>query len=181
MQKTLKILSVFCVVTVLMESIGAYLGFNQINTMFLCHLYTPIEFAFIIFIVKSFYQNSTYFLPVLLFCFAAFCVFDSLFIESILHFNSIPRGIEGIIIICFCVYFFYHIFTSEETFNLTTYPYFWLFSSWLIYFSGTLILFVYSFQAGVNTTFSIIHSVLNILLNLIFAYTLWLGSKKLIG
>lgn len=183
-QKTLKILSVFCLVTCIIELVSAYLGYNKINTMFMLHLFTPIEFIFIIWVMKSLKSrsfNELDFLLAILILFITFCIADSVYIESIKHFNSIGRGIEGIILICLCVFFFYSIFTSSESVDLLTYPYFWLFAGWLIYFSGTLFLFIYSYQGGLNATFSVIHSVLNIFLNLIFTYTLWLGSRKSIS
>jgi len=147
------------------------------------HLHTIVEYVFIMIITSSIISNKRFNKVALLFIiiFFVFNLINVFFIEGIFSLNFLPRGIEGLSAIGICIYFFYQLFNADETLDLIHYPYFWLFSGWLIYFSGTFFLFIYNNQAGFNITFPVIHSVLNILLNLVYTYTLWLGSRKLIS
>jgi len=181
--KTLRILSVFVLINPIQEFAALALAYNGIPNAFVFHLHTVLEFAFVCILFSKIIQVKwfTYLSITLCICFTIFCIINALYIEGLEAFNFLPRGIEGILAIIFSVYFFYRLFTAEESLDLLRYPYFWLFAGWLIYFSGTFFLFIYNDSAGFDIIFPVIHSVLNILLNLVYTYTLWLGSKKLIS
>lgn len=149
------------------------------NNLFLFHLYTILEFTLITFI---FFKRTTknYLIPFLIFAgaFLLLCIVNIIFWEGLDEFNTIPRAVEGISVIIYCFVFFFWIFNAEENFDLLKYDHFWLFSGWLIYFSGTFFLYLFSNHQSVYFLYPIIHSVLNIFLNLIYTYVLWLGSRK---
>lgn len=180
-KKTLGILSVFLVLNVIIEIVAFLISEYSINNMFVFHIHTVIEFAFVVWVALKIIKpvRATEIAIILPAAFLVFSIIDAFYIENLDSLNSLPRGIEGLIVIAISVFFFYRLFNSEENFDLLKYPYFWLFSGWLIYFSGTFFLFIYNNMAGFTITFPVIHSVLNILLNLVFTYTLWLGSRKL--
>jgi len=165
----------------MLECLTTFVATLGVHNVFLFHLYTPIEFAFVVFIFVYFFKGKLtslgYFGIILFFL---FCIVNVIFFESLNDFNSIPRGFEGLIVICLSIYFFFRLFIADEFIHLMKYPYFWLFSGWLLYFSGTFFLFIYSSKnaMGINFTYLIIHSVLNIFLNIVYAYSLWLGNKK---
>lgn len=106
-------------------------------------------------------------------------VINTIYFEPFDTFNSTLRSIENILIILFCLFFFYRLFVKSEIVYLQNYPYFWAVSGMLIHFSGTL--FIYTFAKYMATETAVylwgIHSILNILLNLLLAYTLWLSNK----
>lgn len=178
--KALRILSAFAFINIVAEIISSTLSRNFINNMPVFHLHTMIEFLFVVYLAskiidtKSFYRFSLASGLI----FLSFCITNALFIEGFEEPNFLPRGIEGLTVIGICVYFFYRLFAAEESLDLLKYPYFWLFASWLIYFSGTFFLFIYRNSSGFGIAFPIIHSILNIFLNLVYTYTLWLGSRK---
>lgn len=183
-QKVLKILSTFLILMLAIQFVVMYLNLNRINNLFLFHLYTPIEFGLLSIILSLINSRKKTKLIINGICilFILFCIFSALFIEPLSAFNSIARGIEGVLAIVLSIYFFYALFNDDDTKDLLKYPYFWLFSGWLIYFSGTFFLFMYANNQGIATlTYPIIHSVLNIFLNLVYIYVLWLGSRKSIS
>ena len=145
MQKTLRILSVFCIIKVIFVCLGAYLGYNGINNMPVIHIYTPFEFSFFCIIVSTTMSKKFKKILILLaILFTVFCIINAMYLQSIKDFNAIPRGIAGLILICVCSYFFYNLFISENTIDIIRYPFFWLNAALLIYFSGTFFLFIYT-------------------------------------
>lgn len=180
LQKAFKYLSAFLVFTMLMQIMATYLNLHGYHNLFLFHLYTPIEFIIFSTIFYSISERQPEKNLILYLCisFVVFCIINAFFIESLDSFNSIARGIEGMLAICICIYFFYQLFISETTIDLLKYSFFWLFSGWLIYFSGTFFLYIYFNKSGTTPTYAIIHSILYIFLNLVYTYVLWLGSRK---
>ncbi len=168
---------------IILQVFATYLNLNGQNNLFIFHIYTPLEFFVFTYILKSVVKSSSIkiLLNLLLISFTLFCIYDMIVFETLSKFNSVPRGIEGILAIIFCIYFFFQLFISEESFQLKSYPPFWLFSGWLIYFSGTFFLFIYANHTGSNLTYPIIHSALNLILNLAYINVLWLGSRKSIS
>jgi hypothetical protein len=183
LEKTLRILSVFCFIKVVSECTAAYLSSLSINNMFLIHIFTPIEFVSTILIFLTIHNTKPIqtFGKIISLLFCVYCVLNALFFQPITSFNSFPQGIQCIIMIMICIYFFYRLLIADEFIDLMRSPNFWLFGGWMLYFSGTLFLFILSYRGDVNLTFSVIHSVLNILLNLIFTYAIWLGRTKSIS
>jgi hypothetical protein len=180
-QKALKILSAFVIFNGVTEIVNSTVVLNNINSLPIHHFYTVVEFSVSLIIsslviypnAKSPYRFLSIIALVLL-----ISILDVSFFESLKSVNSIPRVIQGLTMIAISIYFFYKIFIASEFIDILRYPYFWLYTGWLIYFSGTFFLFVYSYQTGMTITYPIIHSVLYIFLNLVYTYVLWLGSRK---
>lgn len=174
-------MSVFLILIIVGQVFATYLNLQGKNNLFIFHIYTPVEFFVFTYILKSSIKSSLVkkIVNISMICFTLFCIYDMFEFETIYKFNSLPRGFEGILAIGFSLYFFYEIFVAEENIDLLKSSYFWLFSGWLIYFSGTFFLYIYGNHVGTNITYPIIHSILNIFLNLVYIYALWLGSRKL--
>ncbi len=184
-QKALKILSAFAVFCAVTELVNLVIVMKyKINVFPLHHTYTVIEFSCALIISSIILYPAKndriryFFIFVLV---LSFTLIDLTFFESLDMLNSIPRVIEGLTMIAVSILFFYKIFVTPEVVDILKYPYFWLFTGWLIYFSGTFFLFVYSYKTGMTITYPIIHSVLYIFLNLVYTYVLWLGSRKSIS
>lgn len=161
------------------EVIASNLGFRGINNMFILHLSSPFEFSIVVLILNAVFDNGKrVFALVAITLFVLFAAISTLVIDPIDSLNLTVRGVQGVLVIAMCLGFFIHLFRSDESLNLLSYPFFWLFSGWLIYYSGTLFLFLMAKSDAMNITYPIIHSVLNIFLNLNFIYVLWLGSRR---
>jgi hypothetical protein len=183
LNKTLRFLSVFCIVFCIVDLVFSILGKNGIHNIFIMHLTTPVEFAMILhlFVLIAFNKSKILLEFVAIIIFVIICSFNTYYLQSINVPNSLARGTEAVVIITLCVNFYYQIFKSDQNINLIQYPYFWLVSGFLIYFSGTLFLFVVTNNKEFNITYPAIHSVLYIILNLVYTYVLWLGSRKSIS
>jgi len=181
----LAIVSAFVIVTACLEILSTALTFCGVNNMPLFHCYTYIEFIFILVIYYKVLKIPAYRI-ILMFCatlFAVFSIVNLVLWESLLEFNSNQRYVEGFIIMIICVLFFLQLLRKAEFIKLETYPYFWLTSGFLTYFAGTLIVFylVRRLEDDSADFYWGIHGILNILLNVCYALTLWMGRRASIS
>jgi hypothetical protein len=115
------------------------------NNFPILHVYTLIEYIILLKfysrILKGFVPKSM--LPVLLYCFPAYSIFDSLLVESLFTFNTYSRSIEALILITLAVCWFVKIIgeTDEERSRAAGLNY--TNSGFMVYFAGSLILFSY--------------------------------------
>lgn len=179
--RALRTLSALIFFTAIMEVTGSIFAAYGWNNMPYFHLFTYIEFALIFLIyyslLKDLWQRIVL-ISVALF-FGIFSIFNLLYLESILEFNSNQRYVEGFIIMIMCVLFFLNLLRRAEFIKLETYPYFWLTSGFLTYFAGTLIVFylVKRLEDDSADFYWGVHGILNILLNVCYAMTLWMGRR----
>jgi hypothetical protein len=115
------------------------------NNFPILHVYTLIEYIILLKfysrILKGFVPKSM--LAVLLYCFPAYSIFDSLLVESLFTFNTYSRSIEALILITLAVCWFVKIIgeTDEERSRAAGLNY--TNSGFMVYFAGSLILFSY--------------------------------------
>jgi hypothetical protein len=181
----LKALSFFLYITAILEVLSLYCASRGINNFFLFHIHTVFEYGCLA-LVYYYLFNSKIIKRVLLgsiVLVAVFAIADPIFIENIASMNTIPRFINSILLIVLSMLFFYKIFIDMKIFPLGSHPMFWINTGILIYFSGTLFLFIFSnslMEQSDQTYWEswIIHSILNILLNLFFAIGLWHKRTK---
>ncbi len=176
LSKILKTLGIFLFIVIPIEGTATYLALNNMNNLTLLHGYTIIEFTFL---SAMFYQSfdhkslrkSTLALIV---AFSAFAIVNAFFIQGIDQLNSYSRGTECVLIILMSLAYFYEIFKGMKILRLEQHPMFWVTTGALLYFSGNLLLFLF-YRSDM---WAIIHSVLNIILNVCFAIAILKDAKK---
>lgn len=177
--KALKLLSAFLILSQISEFICLYLSSKRTNNMPVFHWMTFLEISIIWYVSHTVMPLHRKKLLVVNGIALLFCLINPILFQTIWEFNSIPRISLCYIAIVTVIVFFYSTFKADETMDILAYPYFWLYTGWLVYFAGNLFLFTYYDITKINDlTFPYIHSVLNILLNLAYTYALWLGSRK---
>lgn len=169
---TSKILIVFLVTTAILEIIGTVACYFYWNNLFLFHLHTYIEFAAYSIILSRLIRSKVVkqIITALISAFILFSLVNSLFLEDITGFNSIQRHIEATLIIGYCLVYVFEL-KQYNDFSLSENPYLIFALALLLYFSGSLFLFIFSrsmFATGDDSDW-VIHGYLNIFLNLIFA------------
>jgi len=183
----LKILALFILFTLLLESIAKSFQLSGINNMPIFHLFTFGESIFLVFYFRSLTENKVY-RNVALIVLGAFLIFSICSVVFWVSLNAHPstvRYIECILQMVMCLFFFADLFQKSEVKNLIYYPHYWMVSGFLLYFSGTFFMnltgdiAVMTKQMGFNGY--VIHSILNIFLNIIYTIVLWLGSKESIS
>lgn len=150
--------------------------------MFFFHFYSYFEvigFAFIFWDLVSKIMKRV--LVVLVSIFLIFSVLNITLWESLIEFNANQRYVGGVLILIMTLLYFNKIFIDAKIQKIEEDHYFWLSSILLIYTAGTLFLFILGKQVHTEDNYMYwdLHSVLNILLNIGFTITLWMGTRKL--
>ncbi len=185
LNRTQKKLLVLILITVLVEIISWVLWYKNINNLPLYHFYTPIQFLLIINIYKNKLSGlfSKYFFLVLGIAFILFSILNIVFFQDLNTFNSNTTTLLGILVIFFCLSYFYTLLKEVKYSALETNPMFWINSGFLIYFSSNLILFFINntmFKGATEASFLVwgLHAIVNIVLTIFYTIALWVHPKK---
>ena len=103
-----------------------------------------------------------------------------LFRDSVFEFNTGQRYLEMFfLMLIFFVYLREQLIRASNI-SMRSNPFFWFTAGYLIYFSGTILLFLSQdmFVATGETNYWAIHGIFNIFLNLVFTFVLWNGREK---
>lgn len=153
----------------------------SVSNMFLHHAYTFIEFGLISAIYFVLFKSKSFRISVVVLgtVFLGLSIGSLFFIENVNDFNSFQRSCEVAILMIYFFVYIYQQMKRRELFQVEFNPYFLLTVGFLIYFSGTFLLFFYAneFIKTSNLSYWIIHCSLNIFLNIIYSIVLWKGSK----
>ena len=179
--KTLKKLSVFVLITAVLEATASFYVAHSINNMFLFHIYSYIEVIGIAWIYWNLIKGRLKIVIItLVTIFLLFSIINIINWETLLEFNANQRYVGGMVITIFTLLYFSQIFIDAKIQRIESDHYFWFSSILLIYTAGTLFLFILGKQVHTedNHMYWDLHNVLNVLLNIGFALTLWMGTKK---
>ncbi|MES2389120.1 MAG: hypothetical protein V4543_14050 [Bacteroidota bacterium] len=143
----MKIILAYLVLSLLINIIAAVLAKFGLNNLPLLHFYTIAELCFVMLFFREIMQPKqvTKWIYTICIFFAVICVLNSLFLQSIYTFNSYTRSLEAILIIGFCITYL----SGEEvisTSGIRLFPAAWVSGGLLLYFSSSLIQFVFSNQ-----------------------------------
>ncbi len=153
------------------------------NNLFLLHIFTVIEFTLLTLIFQPHVKvlipkKAIHFLIAAFFLFA---VINSLFFESIQQFNAFGRALEGLLIIFLDLLCLVLILKTLKIKQPECSPLIWISIGTLIYFSGSLFVFIFSnyvlSSQSVSVTIWGIHAFMSIVLNLFYTVALWVKPK----
>ncbi len=184
LNRSLKILFWFILVSIVWDAMSYYCYLRQLSNMALLNLYPLVQFGFIALIYffiseKKYWKISILIMSLILYLFSVYTI---VIMDDIMIFNSLQRYVEGIIVITICIGYYVQILRQAEYMYLEKTPFFWLTSGYLVYFSGTLLLFLFArliFENDPGGYHWNIRQFLQIGLNMIYVVTFWLGCKKL--
>jgi hypothetical protein len=180
----LKFVCILILFTALMEGMGYLFFRNGINNLWLFHLFTWVEaLLFVCYLytltTSRVFRNIYLFSGIAFFTVSACLLF---FGEHYLSYNSTQRGIGSIwaCLMCFC--YFINLLREARIKDLKRFPHYWMVSGFLLYFAG---MFLVNLLQNYNMTYNAIafnifvtHSILNILLNAVYIFVLYLGLRE---
>lgn len=150
--------------------------------MFLFHIHTFAEFyllsLFYFRILKTIpFRITIQIFSISFMVISAICLWKG---NSIYEFNSIQRYVEMLLLTIILFSYLYERTHSQRSKPLGNDPYLWLTIGYIVYFFGTLLLFVLRDQVITDPNFDywIIHGIFNIFLNGILTFVLWNGRVK---
>ena len=159
---------------------SSYLNGQRQNNLWLLHLYTPLEFACIVWFYSIALRESiqkSWFIWIGL-GFALLSGLNSKFLQDTHTFNTYARSLEGILVIIFCLIWCYRTLTEMKIKRLEQNPVFWVNTGFLLYFSGTVLLFAFSnhilaINRALNMYIWAFHALFSILLYFFITMGLW--------
>ena len=132
----LKLFPPFLLATILVEIWGLYLGSIGKNNLTLYNFFTAFEFCFylwvISFIINQKKVKGIIRVTVILYVFAA--VSNILFIQKMKTFHTVTYSLGCLLIVSFCIYYFFELFRLPKSVKLKNNPAFWICSGLLFFY-----------------------------------------------
>ena len=164
----MKLLLVFLTISFLINIYSRYLSINGKPNMQLYHIYTLLEYSFIIYVFSFWQYNAKlkYYFRYSILAFLAFWIVAKISIEDINQFDSISSSLELLLLLNASTYTLYHLFkrNSDELFQDYR---FWVTVATLSYSAGNLVLFASS-SIIILWAWVIIHSTNSIIMNALY-------------
>jgi hypothetical protein len=152
---------------------------------FFSDLFTIVELCFFSWFFYLIIHNAKIKITVLLLAiaFVIFSIFLYLFSSKNSSFSSIITGVETILIIAMCIYYFFDKLKQPDTALIYTSTNFWIIISFLIYLSGTFFLYLYSDSNMLKNKiflrqYIMINSSFNILKNVLLGIAMLMKPDK---
>ena len=170
----------FLALAVFFEFLSRFLSGRRTNNMPYLHLYTTLEFLTI---SLFYYRTLKHFISAKVLLgtiigFVSFAIINAFFIQGITNFNSYARSIECIILILFSLIYYYMMLSELSIKDPIKSTDFWLNTAFLIYFSGSFVLFILSNLINeqsleINIAAWAMHSFLLAILHIFISLGLW--------
>ena len=175
-----RILLGYIILAAITEFISSNLASRRINNLALLHIFTAIEFAFLVAYFHYIFKKVgfEFFSKTIITFFLTFVLININFFESLDSFNANSRSLEGLILIVLSALWLFKFSTNSKSLLIGETAAFWGCSAILFYFSGTLFIFASSkflienwadFYPSIWT----IHSFCNIIFSLLLGKALW--------
>lgn len=144
--KSNKWLSVYLVILPFLVLWMNHEAYQHNNNMYLKHALSHFEIS--IFSIYYYFLFEKYFFKrivfVLFIAYVLFAFFDTLFFEQITVYPANIGFVYSLIIILYSLLFFFEIYEKGEVLYIERHPHFWINSALILYYSGTLLLGLFS-------------------------------------
>jgi hypothetical protein len=169
----LKFFPFYILMGIIVEWVGYYFRLQNKNTTLMNNIYSVIEFVFYFFVLGSIIRNkkikaTIFYISIIYILFSGINFF---FVLPI--FNSLAYSMACLLLVGFCVYYFFELFQRPKATKLAREPSFWICTA--IFFSYCCNFPVFAFLTFLlNPSAAIISSLTTILLiTNIFTYSLY--------
>jgi len=169
-EKLLRVILFYILYCVANEGINFYLQLTE-NPDFhiLFSFFTIVEYSFFCYFFYLVLPKNSIkkIVPVIWLAFVLFAVIDFFFFNEMNAFDSFTSGIESLIIILFCIYYlFIQIKGSNSLLIYSTFN-FWIIIAFLIYSSGTFLLYLIANSLKEDENFLKLYFIINISFNIL--------------
>ena len=172
-------LKLLIIIAAICDISSLVLAGEGMNNMPIVHLFTFAEFVLIALIYrKNFKKKSKDYLGAFLLIVAVYLLVNPIYPSNLFEFNSWARMIESLVLIILSMLWFIKIFQEMKIVKLSEHPMFYINSVVLLYIEGNFFIFTY-YNLVVNQNQELmsniwnIHSVLNIVFNILLAIAIW--------
>ncbi|MBI3218427.1 MAG: hypothetical protein HYZ44_02850 [Bacteroidetes bacterium] len=177
----LKGLLILCFASFLADVICLTLMKNAVNNWIVLNVFSIIQITIFLVILNSELKIKLGNAGLILLSFAS--IISLFYLGSNNSFNYVTSYVGGLILILLCLIFLYRLLIDLPTVDIFHYPILWIVFAILIYYGGTLFLFLFNnYLLSINIvshkSIWILHNTLNIIKNLLFALALWQHYRK---
>jgi hypothetical protein len=170
----LKLFPPFLLATILVEIWALYLGSMGKNNLTLYNFFTVFEFCFYLWIINLIINQKkmkrTIRVSIIFYVFAA--TTNILFIQKLKTFHTITYAFGCLLIVLFCIYYFFELFRLPKSVKLKNTPAFWICSGLLFFYCCGFPLYGFvNYWSGIKIiakNFDKIFAILNIFLYSLF-------------
>ena len=177
------VLLIYVVFSFAVELFTLYLAFNRINNLWVLHIYTLMEFAFIVVIFSQYVEMIQYrkSVPMILILYSIIWISSKIFLESFAEFDNYSSPPANILLILVALRALYISGQAVEP-TIWKMSFFWFSVAVLIKFVGDFTLFLFGewfINLGLSDGISVwsIHWTINILSNIGFSLALLCPSQ----
>lgn len=178
-------LKLLCVILIL--SLGSdLLSFlfiqYSLNTYIIGNIFLISQFTLLAFVFRENLPHRSG-LDLTIIFFLIFSLINITNIQGPWVFNSITNVVASLILIGFCLFYFYKLLNDLPIVHIQQLPMLWITFAVLTYYAGNFFLFLVNNYltagaAGSQPVMWILHNLLNIIKNTLFAIALWQSYRK---
>ncbi|OEK00276.1 hypothetical protein BFP97_01550 [Roseivirga sp. 4D4] len=182
-----RLVFIIVLIALVNEALATYLRMRGVNNLWVYHLFVPCTFLVVLRIYKRVFEEviTRRVFNAISIGFLLFAVLNSLFIQPLDVFNSNTITVSSVLYILLSITYFHQLLRGTALLALERTPMFWLNTGVLIYYSGTLLLYVMvNYVAGLGETAKVsislwaLNILFNIILNVFYALALWVSPQK---
>ncbi len=132
----LKYFPPFLLATLIAEFFGSYLLSINKNNLWLYNFFTVFEFCFYLFVIRIIITNKKIKKAVVitLLFYLLIAVINIIFIQKMNAFHTVTYALGCLLIVGFCIYYFFELFKLPKSVNLKNNPAFWICSGLLFFY-----------------------------------------------
>lgn len=145
--KELRVIFFYIIYEALNDVVAFYLfQIANLRPFFLYDIFAVIEFCLFswFFYLVIYTTKLRRIIPPIIIIFCIFSLSLYIFLPDSSSFSSIIAGVESVLIIAMCIYYFFDQLKKPDTFAIYSTINFWIIISFLIYLAGTFFLYIYS-------------------------------------
>lgn len=181
LSKTFKFILYLLISSVLADCISLILISNGINSWPVVNLYFIVQFIFLYLVFTQSIKSKV--LQLFFYTFIIFCLVNYSVIQSPLKFNSISSYSGALFMLVLALSYLYRLFWNLPVERVQDLPMLWIAFAVLIYFGGTLFLFLFNNylidnEPGTHQAIWVLHNMLNVSKNVFLSIALWKHYKQ---
>jgi hypothetical protein len=155
---------------------------QSINNYFILNLYLIVQFSLLIWLFRVQFTRQ-FFFDFVHIVFLLFALVNLIFWQGFWVLNSGTNVTACLILIIVCLLYFYKLLKELPTLNIQNLPMFWVSFGVLTYYAGNFFLFLVNNYLdhnndGPHRHVWILHNLLNVVKNTLFAIALWQSYRR---
>lgn len=152
------------------------------NTYLIGNIYLIAQFSLLVLVFRKQLPNQRI-IDVILVLFIFFCIINILLFQGPWIFNSVSNVVASLILMSFCMFYFYRLLHDLPIVHVQQLPMLWISFAVLTYYAGNFFIFLVKNyltygESGSHKLMWILHNLLNITKNILFAIALWQSYRS---